>query len=199
MGSPHIPTDINEVNWQVVIFYPFASTTRRFATFNLNNLDVSERFKTIMGQKSCLITSEAALDRLTTDLPSKNSCSQTHGGLIGSLQHLLFGFKGQHRHDRTKDLLPHTGHLICTATYRMKKKERTGTWKCWWDHKVYLDSDESPLTFIVIFNNMWCCSKNIIKRNKIVCNTTKKGNSSSECIVIMKECIEVLLNIHGVM
>ena len=73
--------------------------------------------------------------------PGENSCSQTEGGVVGSLQHFLFCFKGQHGHDRTENLLLHTGHLICAVTCVWETKtEWTGFWK----------SKDGPLYYLYV-------------------------------------------------
>uniref|UniRef100_A0A3B5KYD5 Zebrafish testis-expressed 38 n=1 Tax=Xiphophorus couchianus TaxID=32473 RepID=A0A3B5KYD5_9TELE len=47
--------------------------------------------------------------------PCKDACSQTHCCVVGSVQNLLFCFKGQHRHDRTEDFISHTRHVVCAV------------------------------------------------------------------------------------
>lgn len=61
--------------------------------------------------------------------PGEDTCSQAQGGVIGSVQHLLFSFKRQHRHDRAKDLFLHTGHVISAVTCSTQWTHRKGQ-KC---------------------------------------------------------------------
>lgn len=60
--------------------------------------------------------------------PGEDTSSQTQGGVIGSMHHLLFSFKRQHRHDRAKDLFLHTGHVISAATCNSNRSESRVTY-----------------------------------------------------------------------